>query len=264
MPGGMLVGQNSTASVTIKDDDNPGKTVNPQGRLVNEAGLYFDQAAIRDNNYGGCPVQNVYKEFCIVHVFQHHVTLCRCHLQRQHSIRRRKYRYHQIHRSKTPFHLLWDNMHPNRPGTDYSSCQELYEISLRQTCNIKSCCFCLGSYGVLTFSQLPIRFQQFEIKIEGVNEDGSKVMLNRRELRLGEYSQQSSCNGCGYYVKWVWQALSNLLKINEVLLLQPLTVYLALQIALLSAVTMCFLVTPLYSCNTSILFQTLTSAHCTL
>lgn len=44
----------------------------------------------------------------------------------------------------------------------------------------------LGSTGTQTFSDLPYRFQEFQITIEGVEESGSKILLNKRDVRLGK------------------------------------------------------------------------------
>lgn len=44
----------------------------------------------------------------------------------------------------------------------------------------------IGSTGTQTFSDLPYRFQEFQITIEGVEESGSKILLNKRDVRLGK------------------------------------------------------------------------------
>lgn len=111
--------------------------------------------------------------------------LCRCGVQQQHSVCTRQYNNHQLHRSKTPFHLFSDHVHFKRPRTNHSNHQELYEIhsSYPRTLHYF---IVVGTIGAQTFSQLPLRYQEFEVKIEGVQQDGSKVTLNSRELRLGE------------------------------------------------------------------------------
>lgn len=112
MPGGMRIGQNSTASVTIRDNDAP--------------------AAIFINNTPRVQGNSIVINFIIQ---QRHFTFTQitCILQ--------------------------------GPG-------QIPSI-------IRNC-----SSGVLAFSQLPYRFQEYKITIEGVQENGSKILLNERSVRL--------------------------------------------------------------------------------
>lgn len=49
------------------------------------------------------------------------------------------------------------------------------------------CCVCAaGTSGMLTFFHVSLRFQEFQITIEGVESDGTRVVLNQRAVRLGE------------------------------------------------------------------------------
>lgn len=43
-----------------------------------------------------------------------------------------------------------------------------------------------GTSGMLTFFHVPLRFQEFQINVEGIESDGTRMILNQRAVRLGE------------------------------------------------------------------------------